>query len=71
MIAKTILAHVVSRWRRFHFRFTFTRLVLSQLHSDPVRKVLAVFDQLPADRIANFVEADGTVWHQLTLPWPW
>ena len=66
MIAKTILTHVIARWCRFHFRFTFTRLVLSQLHSDPVREVLTVFDQLSADRIANFVEADGAVWHYIT-----
>jgi hypothetical protein len=63
MIAKTILAHVVSRWCRFHFRFTLTRRILSQLQSNPVREVLTVFDQLLADRIAYFVEADGTVWH--------
>jgi len=63
MIAKTILAHVVPRRCRFHLRFTFTGLMSPQLHSNPVRKVLSVFDQLLADRIANFVQANGTVWH--------
>jgi len=65
MIAETILAHVVARGRRLHFRFTFTRLVLPKLHSNPVREILTVFDQLLADRIAYFVKANGTVWHHL------
>jgi len=37
--------------------------MLSQLHPDPVGEVFTVFDQLLADRIAYFVEANGTVWH--------
>jgi len=63
MIAKTILAHVVARRCWLHFRFTFTRLMFPQLHSNPMREVLTVFDQLLADRIAYFVKANGTVWH--------
>ena len=67
MVTKTILTHVVS-WRcRFHFRFTFTGLMLPQLHSNPVREVLTVFDQLLSNCIADFIEADGTVWHLFVL----
>jgi len=42
--------------------------MLPQLHSDPVRKVLTVFDQLLADRIADFIEADGAVYHYEVNP---
>jgi len=64
MIAKTILAHVVAWWCRFYLiSSALTGLMFPQLHSNPVREILTVFDQLLSDRIAYFIEADGAVWH--------
>ncbi|AXH78979.1 MAG: hypothetical protein [Circular genetic element sp.] len=64
MIAKTVLAHVVSWWCRLHFWFTFTRLILSQLHSDPMREVFTILYQLFSYCIANFIQGNCPIGHK-------
>lgn len=67
MIAKAVATHVVGWHSWLHFHFTFSRLVLSQLQSNPVRKVVTILDQLLSDGVRDIIKADGAVWHHSSL----